>query len=38
MTTALKGADKQPDSVMLIYNLLNAQNIMSRRDCLPACR
>ncbi len=38
MTSALTGADKQPDSVMLLYNLFHAQKIMSRRDCLPACR
>jgi len=38
MTTALTGADKQLDSVMLLCNLFKAHMIMSRRDCLPACR
>ncbi len=38
MTTALKGADKQPDSVMLLCNLFNSQKIISTRNCLPACR
>ncbi len=38
MTTALARADKQPDSVMLLYNLFNSQKVIFRRNCLPACR
>ncbi len=33
MIIALTGADKQPDSVMLLCNLFKAQKITSRRDC-----